>query len=511
MSNLISVLSDRKSQLLNALLQHIELSLIALFFSLIIAIPLGIYLTRKQRIAEYIIGITGVLQTIPSLALLGLLIPLFGIGTVPAIIALVAYALLPLLRNTYTGIKEIDPSLLEAASAMGMNGRKRLLKVELPIAIPVIMAGVRTATILIIGTATIAALIGAGGLGDIILLGIDRNDYSLLILGAVPSALLAIIFDLLLRKLEGISFKKIIVASGAFALITILIIGSIVGPALFHKEQKSIIISGKFGTEPEILDYMYKLLLEENTDLKVELKLGLGPTSFVFNALKSEEIDIYPEFSGTVISDLLKEDLVSTIREDVFKQAKEGMAREFNMVLLDPNEYNNTYALAVPKDFAEKYQLKKISDLVKVQQYVKAGFDPEFADRIDGYPGLSKEYGLHFDSIATIDPSVRFQAINTGKLNLVVVYSTEGEIEKNHLVVLEDDKNFFPPYQASPLLRGETINQYPEIVPALNKLAGKITDDEMRRMNYEVSVEGKSAESVARDFLMKSGLLKENK
>ncbi|WHZ00939.1 osmoprotectant update ABC transporter permease/substrate-binding subunit OpuFB [Neobacillus sp. YX16] len=510
MSNLLSVLSARKSQLLNALLEHIEISLIALFFSLIIAIPLGIYLTRKQRIAEYIIGFTGVLQTIPSLALLGLLIPLFGIGNIPAIIALVAYALLPLLRNTYTGIKEIDPSLLEAASAMGMNGRKRLLKVELPLAMPVIMAGVRTATILIIGTATIAALIGAGGLGDIILLGIDRNDYSLLILGAVPSALLAIIFDLLLRKLEGISFKKMIVATGAFALITILIIGSMVGPTLLQKEQKTIIISGKFGTEPEILDYMYKLMIEENTDILVELKPGLGSTSFVFNALKSEEIDIYPEFSGTVISDLLKEDLVSTIRKDVFKQAKEGMAREFNMVMLAPMEYNNTYALAVRKDFAEQYQLKKISDLVKVQQHVKAGFDPEFADRKDGYPGLSQEYGLNFDSIATIDPSVRFQAINTGKLNLVAVYSTEGDIEKNHLVVLEDDKNFFPPYQASPLLREETINQYPEIVPVLNKLSGKITDDEMRRMNYEVSVERKSAESVARDFLIKSELLKEN-
>src|SRR3954465_92444 len=241
MSNLISVLSDRKSQLLNALLQHLEISLIALFFSLIIAIPLGIYLTRKQRMAEYIIGITGVLQTIPSLALLGLLIPLFGIGTIPAVIALIAYALLPLLRNTYTGIKEVEPSLLEAASAMGMNTRKRLLKVELPLAMPIIMAGIRTATIFIIGTATIASLIGAGGLGDIILLGISRNDYSLIILGAVPSALLAIIFDLLLRRLERLSFKKIMVTSGAIALIIVLIIGSMIVPTLLQNEKKPIV------------------------------------------------------------------------------------------------------------------------------------------------------------------------------------------------------------------------------------------------------------------------------
>ncbi|MEY2193192.1 osmoprotectant update ABC transporter permease/substrate-binding subunit OpuFB [Neobacillus sp. BF23-41] len=506
MSNLISILSDRKSQLLNALLQHIEISLIALFFSLIIAIPLGIYLTRKQRIAEYIIGITGVLQTIPSLALLGLLIPLFGIGTVPAVIALIAYALLPLLRNTYTGIKEVEPSLLEAASAMGMNRRKRLLKIELPLAMPVIMAGIRTATIFIIGTATIASLIGAGGLGDIILLGISRNDYSLIVLGAVPSALLAIIFDLLLRRLETISFRKIMVSSGAFALIIVLIMGSMVGPTLFQKEQKQIVIAGKFGPEPEILDNMYKLLIEENTDLKVKLRTGLGDTTFVFNALKSKDVDIYPEFSGTAIVNFLKENPVSTNSKEVYSQAKEGMAKKYNMALLSPMKFNDTYAIAVPEDFAKKYNLKSISDLVKVEQYITAGFDPEFADIQDGYPGLAKKYGLNF-KIVTMDPSVRYHAIQTGNVNLMNAYSTDGELQKYHLVVLEDDKHFFPPYQGSPLLRQETIDKYPEIVPTLNKLAGKISDSQMQKMNYEVGVKGMKAEDVARIFLIKEGLI----
>ncbi|MDP4086305.1 MAG: osmoprotectant update ABC transporter permease/substrate-binding subunit OpuFB [Bacillota bacterium] len=508
MNNLMSVFSERKFQLLSALLQHIEISLIALFFSLIIAIPLGIYLTRKQRIAEYIIGFTGVLQTIPSLALLGLLIPIFGIGTVPAVIALVAYALLPLLRNTYTGIKEIDPSLLEAASAMGMNSRKRLVKVELPLAMPIIMAGIRTATIFIIGTATIAALIGAGGLGDIILLGIDRNDYALVVLGAVPAALLAIIFDILLRQFEKISFKRIIFASGTFILIIILIIGSMIAPALLHRGgQKTIVISGKLGSEPEILDNMYKLLIEQNTELKVKLRTGLGDTTFVFNALKSKDVDVYPEFSGTVITDLLKETPVSTNSPEVYKQAKVGMAKKFSMALLSPMKFNDTYAIAVPQSFAEKYHLKKISDLVKVEQYVTAGFDPEFADIKDGYPGLAQKYGLHFNVI-TMDPSVRYQAIQSGKVNLMDAYSTDGELQKYHLVALEDDKHFFPPYQGSPLLLQETIQKYPEIVAALNKLAGKITDSQMQKMNYEVGVKGMSAETVARDFLTKEGLLK---
>ena len=154
-------------------------------------------------------NIAAVLQTIPSLALLGLMIPIFGIGRVPAIIALVVYALLPILRNTYTGIKEVDPSLVEAAKGIGMKPFRRLTKVELPIAMPVIMAGIRTAMVLIIGTATLAALIGAGGLGDLILLGIDRNDSSLILIGAIPAALLAIIFDLILRYMEKLSYKTI--------------------------------------------------------------------------------------------------------------------------------------------------------------------------------------------------------------------------------------------------------------------------------------------------------------
>lgn len=164
-ANVVDVFQERKAQLLAALLEHIQISFIALFFAVLIAIPLGIYLTNKKKIAESIIGVSAVLQTIPSLALLGLLIPLFGIGKVPAIIALVVYALLPILRNTYTGINEVDPSLKEAALAMGMNRSKRLVKVELPLAMPVMMAGIRTAMVLIVGTATLAALIGAGGLG----------------------------------------------------------------------------------------------------------------------------------------------------------------------------------------------------------------------------------------------------------------------------------------------------------------------------------------------------------
>lgn len=504
-ANVVDVFQERKAQLLAALLEHIQISFIALFFAVLITIPLGIYLTNKKKIAESIIGISAVLQTIPSLALLGLLIPLFGIGKVPAIIALVVYALLPILRNTYTGINEVDPSLKEAALAMGMNRSKRLVKVELPLAMPVMMAGIRTAMVLIVGTATLAALIGAGGLGDIILLGIDRNNTALILIGAIPAAILALIFDVALKKLESLSFKKTITT---LSLISLAALVMIFFPLLSSKQQDEIVIAGKLGAEPEILINMYKLLIEQETDLTVTLKPGLGKTSFVFNALKSGSIDIYPEFTGTAISEFLKEEAINNNQEDVYLQAKEGMQEQFDMVMLSPMNYNNTYALAVSEELAESYQLQKISDLKPIEQKVKAGFTLEFNDREDGYVGIQKRYGIAFTTLATMEPKLRYQAIQSGDINLLDAYSTDSEIRQYKLRVLEDDQALFPPYQGAPLLRKETLIDYPEIGEALNQLADHITDDEMREMNYQVNVEGKLAAEVAKEYLIKIGLLK---
>ncbi|QPQ31436.1 osmoprotectant update ABC transporter permease/substrate-binding subunit OpuFB [Lysinibacillus sp. JNUCC 51] len=504
MANFLDVFSERKGQLLASLVEHIQISFIALFFAVVITIPLGIYLTNKKKIAESIIGISAVLQTIPSLALLGLLIPLFGIGKIPAIIALVVYALLPILRNTFTGINEVDPSLKEAAMAMGMNTRKRLVKVELPLAMPVIMAGIRTAMVLIVGTATLAALIGAGGLGDIILLGIDRNNTALIILGAVPAAILALVFDFLLKKLELLSFKKTITALGIISVVALLMI---IFPLLNFKEKEEIVIAGKLGSEPEILINMYKLLIENETDLKVQLKPGLGKTSFVFNALKSGSIDIYPEFTGTAISEFLKEEAINNNQEDVYNQAKEGMMNKFEMVMLSPMKYNNTYALAVSKEVADTYHLQNISDIKPIQESIKAGFTLEFNDREDGYLGIQKRYGITLSNITTMEPKLRYQAIESGNIDLLDAYSTDSEIRQYNLQVLADDQQLFPPYQGAPLLRKETLEKYPEIETALNKLASQITDDEMREMNYQVNVEGQNIEDVAREYLIKAGLL----
>ena len=207
--------------------------------------PLGIWLTRRKKVAETAIGVTAVIQTIPSLALLGLMIPLVGIGALPATIALVLYALLPILRNTFTGLNEVDKSLLEAARACGMKPNQSLMKVELPLALPVIMAGIRTAMVLIVGTATLAALVGAGGLGTLILLGINRNDNYLILLGAIPAAILALLFDFLLRQMEGATAARNRTKLIAVSTVLVLIIAA---PLAFGRTQQTdLVVAGKLG------------------------------------------------------------------------------------------------------------------------------------------------------------------------------------------------------------------------------------------------------------------------
>lgn len=503
MTEFIATFQERKAALWTALIEHMQLSFISLLIAVVIAVPLAIYLTNHKKIASPIIQVTAIFQTIPSLALLGLMIPLVGIGSVPAIIALVIYALLPILRNTYTGLMEIDPSLNEAADAMGMDRWRKLMKVQIPIAMPIIMAGIRNAMVLIIGTGTIAALIGAGGLGSLILLGIDRGNNYLILMGAIPAAILAVGFDYLLSYFEKVSFEKTIKILGA---VTVIILGLLIIPLVTGKD-KEIVIAGKLGAEPEIIMNMYKQLIEEQTDLTVSLEPNMGKTTFVFNALEAGNIDIYTEYTGTILATFLNEEAVSTDEKEVFEQAKTGLTEQYEMTLLEPMDFNNTYALAVTKDLAEDFQLKTISDLLPVADEVKAGFTLEFADRQDGYLGIQDLYGLTFNDLQTMEPKLRYAAIETGDINLVDAYSTDSELAEYDLTVLEDDKGLFPPYQGAPLLLTETLEEHPELAEILNQLGGKITDDEMRQMNYEVNKNSVPPQKVAHDYLLEHELI----
>jgi len=411
---------------------------------------------------------------------------------------------LPIIRNTYTGITSIDQNYLLASRALGMNSWQQLLKIQLPLASPFIMAGIRTAAVLIIGTATLASLIGAGGLGDLILLGIDRNDSALILLGAIPAALLAILFDFVLHRMEKMSLKKLTIMISLF----LLIFAAIFSFSLIPGKQKEITIAGKLGAEPEILINMYQLLIEENTDIKVNLKPGMGKTTFLFNALEAGDIDIYPEFTGTVLETFLKENAISHDSKVVYRQAKEGIESKYEMTYLQPMLYNNTYAVAVSKSLADANGLVTISDLASRSSTAKAGFTLEFIDRLDGYIGLQETYGLDIADIQTLEPKLRYLAIGNDQVNVIDAYSTDSELAEYQLVVLEDDQQHFPPYQGAPLIRNEVLQEFPELEEILNQLANKITDDEMRAMNYQVNSEGKSAQVVARAYLIQQGLIK---
>lgn len=504
MQSFLETLVERKSDLIQAFLEHFQISFISLFIAMIIAIPLGIYLSRNKKLAGIFIGTSSILQTIPSLALLALLIPLVGIGTLPSVIALVLYALLPILQNTYIGITKVAPVYTLAARAMGMSYGQMLLKVEIPLAMPVIMGGIRISAVLVIATATIAALIGAGGLGSLILLGLDRNATDLILLGAIPAAFMALFADLALKKMTNLSLKKNLVIFLAFLL---LLLASL---ADFNKnsQKPSLVLAGKLGTEPEILINMYEILIKKDLpEVKVILKPSFGKTSFLLNALVNEEIDLYPEFTATALTSFLKQEVKGLTKEQIYNKAKKGLADKYQLTYLEPMAFNNTYALAASQDFAQKYKLEKISDLKLIADFVKAGFTLEFEDRQDGYIGLSEKYKIVFNDIKNLEPKLRYTAMQNKEINLLDAFSTDSEIARYNLKVLIDDLGFFPIYQAAPLLRSQTLRKYPQLQKTLNKLSGKITEAQMRDMNYRVGVLKESPHSVALEFLKANNLL----
>ena len=500
--NLLNVFHQRLGDWFIALFEHLQISLLALLVAIVIAIPLGFLLSDHKKIKEFSLQSAGIMQTIPSLALLGLFIPFTGIGILPAVIALVIYAIFPILQSTLTAIDEIDPALEETATAFGMTKIEKICKYQFPLSLPVIIAGVKTAAVMVIGTATLAALVGAGGLGSFILLGIDRNSIELILIGATSSALLAIIFSIIIKKLEN-KRPHFLLKSLCLAILTL---GLTFVPFKWQTTEK-IVIAGKLGAEPEIIINMYKLLIEQESDLQVEIKPNFGKTTFLYEALKKGDIDIYPEYTGTALTTLVKTEVTSNEPTVVYNQAKQALLAQDNLIYLQPTAFQNTYAIAVKKEFALNQSLQKISDLRPLVNQLKAGFSLEFNDRQDGNLGLKSLYGLNLN-VATMEPSLRYKAISQDDVQVIDVYSTDSQIITNDLVVLEDDKQLFPPYQAGPLLKAELLEKHPELATILNKLADKINTEEMSKMNYKVDVLGKSAKEVAEQYLKENKLIK---
>jgi glycine betaine/choline ABC-type transport system substrate-binding protein/ABC-type proline/glycine betaine transport system permease subunit len=529
--NLISFLKDfgnflitRKEQITFLILEHIQLTIFAIFLAIIIGIPLGILITRVKKLSTPVIGFANVIQAVPSLALLGFLIPLLGIGSKPAILMVFLYSLLPIIKNTYTGLVNINPDIIEAANGMGMTKGQILRKIQLPLALPIIMTGIRISAVTSVGLMTIAAFVGAGGLGYMVFSGVQTVNNNMILAGAVPACLLALLMDYIVGKIEegvtpsgirkadgtiklpkgkGIRFKPIQKFAAA-ALILIITISSVI---VYSKDSDKIIIGSKNFNEQLILGNMLAQLIEANTDIKVERKLNLGGTNIAFNALKSGEIDIYVEYTGTGLVNIMNQPSVNDA-DKAYDLVSQYFNNNFNITWLKPLGFNNTYTLAVRKDTSDKYNLETFSDLAKVANQLTLGCTIEFSNREDGYTGLKDKYNMNFKNISPVDGGLRYTSLNNDKTDVIDAFSTDGLLKAFNLKVLKDDQNFFPPYYAAPVINNNTLKKHPELRDLVNKLAGKLTDETMRELNYRVDKLDEIPEKVAEDFLRKNELIK---
>lgn len=512
----INYMIENKDQIISLCIEHIELTSLALIIAIIIGVPIGILISYKKKLNKPVLGITSVTQAIPSMALLGFMIPFLGIGTAPAIVVVVLYSLLPIIKNTYTGISNISPATIEAATGIGLTKGQILTKIQIPQALPIIMAGVRISSVSAVGLMTMAAFIGGGGLGYLIFSGIRTvNNYQILA-GAIPACILALLVDYFFGAIEKLvtpislqnedkskeKIKKERRRNKIIVIATIIVIGLLFLSEIdfSKKSEDTIRVGSKDFTEQEILCYMTSHAIENNTDINVETECNLGGAQVVFSALTNDNIDLYIDYAGTDYTDILDHKPISDV-DKVYKTIKKEMKQKYNIEVLDQMAFNNTYALAVTKETAEQYNLKTISDLTRVSNELTIAPTLEFINREDGLPGLKKAYGLEFKDTIGIDGSPRYTALQNNNAQVIDAFTTDGLLRKFNLVVLEDDKNFFPPYNAIPLVRGDTLKEYPEIEDILNKLGTYLTDEVMQDLNYQVDELGNSPEQVAINYL----------
>ena len=501
-------------ELLLLVRQHIVLVFISILVAVIIGVPVGIVLTRYRPLRGPVLGIANVMQTIPSLALFGFLIPLpfiGGIGTRTALVALVLYSLLPIIRNTVTGILGVDPNVREAAVAMGMTGSQVLRQVELPLALGVIVTGIRVATVIAVGVTTIAAAVGAGGLGVYIFRGLRQYDNNLLLAGALSAALLALAADFFLGVLERqFSFdakrsaRESVVRRLALAAAVVLVAG---GGVLWLTRSKPasesrVTIGSKDFTESALLAEIVAQLLEAR-GVSVERRFELGG-NLPHEALVAGTLDLYPEYTGTSFTAILHHAPVTDPRA-VYEQIKQEYADQFKVEVSRPLGFENTFAILVRGEDARRLNLKTISDAASQTPRWRAGFGQDFMSRADGYPGFSKMYGLKFADVREMDLSLTYIALSTRQVDLIAGNSTEGRIQTLDLFQLTDDRRYFPPYEAVYLVRQDCLTRAPALREVLAKLANAISTEDMRRLNFQIDGEKRDPKGVVNEWLKGKG------
>jgi osmoprotectant transport system permease protein len=494
-----------RTELARLLEQHVVLVLLSTGAAVALGVPAGVIAARRPRLGRSILAVASIAQTVPSLALLGFLLPLpfiGGIGPRTALVALSIYALLPIVRATVTGIQGVDPAVVEAGIAMGMTSRQLLFLVQVPLALPVMISGVRVATVIGVGTATIAAAIGAGGLGEYIFRGLSMVDTTTILAGALPAAALALAADAALAFLQRQIGRARIGSIAAVAVAGVaagLLILAASAAAYARAGEDTVVVGSKNFTEQVVLGELVAQTLEAE-GVRVVRKLNLGGTFVCDRGIRTGDLDVYVEYTGTAVTAVFHQ-AVPHDSAQAFQRARELYAGA-GLTAMAPLGFNNTFTILVRGRDARALRLHSIDDLTPVADRWTPGFGYEFLQRDDGYPGLVRTYGLRFGAEPhAMDVSLIYRALADGQVDVIAGDATSALIDALDLQTLDDTRHYFPPYDAVPVVRTASLLRQPAIGRALARLAGKVSDRDMRALNAEVDIAHHDVASVARLFL----------
>ena len=411
--------------------QHVILVAISTLAAIALGVPLGIFAARRPRLSVPVVALANVVQTVPSLAMFGFLLPvplLGGVGARAAIVVLILYGLLPIVRTTLSGVNGITPSIREAGVAMGMTPWELLRLVELPLALPSIVAGIRVAAVVGVGSATIAAAVGAGGLGQYIYRGLSMVDSTVILAGAVPAAVLALGVDgglfWIERALSARRRRSRVPAIAAALVLAAVVAGS--STLLSGRSGGTIVVGSKNFTEQLILGEILAQTIERETPLKVVRRLNLGGTLICDRGLRNGDIDVYVEYTGTSLTAIFHQPLTND-SGTVFDTVRDLYSRS-GRTLLRPLGFNNTFAILVRGRDARELGLRTIEDAARESAHWRAGFGYEFLERPDGYPGLAKAYGFRFPaSPQALDLTLSYRALASRQVDLIAGDATAGQ------------------------------------------------------------------------------------
>jgi osmoprotectant transport system permease protein len=500
--------SEQLALLPSYLLPHLQLTLFALCVGVLVSVPLGVLAARVRWLGQPVLGLAGVIQTVPSLALLAAMVPLLAaanlpsIGYLPAFIGLTLYSVLPILRNTVTGLGTVDPALVEAARGVGMTPRQRLLRVELPLAMPVIIAGIRTATIWTVGMATLSTPIGATSLGNFIFSGLQTRNQQAILVGCVAAAVLALSLDGLVRLVAiGLERRQRVLLTSAFVAIAALYVyaGAAFAGELTRKGGERVVVGAKTFTEQYILSEIIAGQLAHQAGAATQIAPSLGST-VVFDALRTGDVDVYVDYSGTIWATLMHRESGTSDRAAVLNGVRRFLSERHGIAVVGALGFENAYALAMQRDRAKRLGIAAIADLAKSSRNMSIGGDYEFFGRAE-WRAIRDLYGLSFGRERSMDSSLMYQAVAQQSVDVISAYSTDGRIEALDLITLEDRKGAIPPYDALILANARFARQHPAAIEALEGLVGRIDAKAMRRMNRAVDQDGRSPRDVAAAFL----------